>query len=276
MYCSLLESNAYSHCCNAGNVRSGRFYGTNCRINFKKRTAATNSRRPKRRPTALPSLPLFVFTAIVVQTKTTQLELSMDELVAMKPREVVLGTDQIEHFGRWIGRRWQDDTAGTSQGDTILKEQMRPLWERYYNDADAILFVLDSASFEDYCSKNDTNHGRSHHDTNDTNDTNHRPQSHSWVEARMTLWKVGDFVDMRGPVEEYEYISNGKFFIDGEEKYATRFNMVAGGTGITPCMQIAAEILRHPLDTTQISLIFGCREENDLLAEKFPNKFKIH
>eukprot|EP00978_Attheya_sp_CCMP212_P014638 scaffold37405_cov69-Attheya_sp.AAC.2 len=37
-------------------------------------------------------------------------------------------------------------------------------------------------------------------------------------------------------------------------------------------------------DTTQISLIFACREENDLLmrstldkwAEKFPNKFKIH
>ena len=96
--------------------------------------------------------------------------------------------------------------------------------------------------------------------------------------------QIGDFVDMRGPVGEFEYISNGKFFIDGEEQYATRFNMVAGGTGITPCMQIAAEILRHPLDTTQISLIFACREENDLLmrstldewSEKFPKKFKVH
>eukprot|EP00978_Attheya_sp_CCMP212_P003253 scaffold6686_cov63-Attheya_sp.AAC.2 len=58
---------------------------------------------------------------------------------------------------------------------------MRPLWERYYNDADAILFVLDSASFEDF-SKNDTN-------AND-DDTDHHSHSHSWVEARMTLWKV--------------------------------------------------------------------------------------
>uniref|UniRef100_A0A7S2UQW0 Uncharacterized protein n=1 Tax=Attheya septentrionalis TaxID=420275 RepID=A0A7S2UQW0_9STRA len=63
---------------------------------------------------------------------------------------------------------------------------MRPLWERYYNDADAILFVLDSASFEDFCSKNDTNHG-SHNDNDDTNDDR---TDHSWVDARRTLWKV--------------------------------------------------------------------------------------
>uniref|UniRef100_A0A7S4NA60 Nitrate reductase n=1 Tax=Odontella aurita TaxID=265563 RepID=A0A7S4NA60_9STRA len=95
--------------------------------------------------------------------------------------------------------------------------------------------------------------------------------------------KIGDAVDMRGPVGEFEYTSNGNFFIDGEARYATRFNMVAGGTGITPVMQVAAEILRHPEDTTQMSLIFACREENDLLmrstldewAEKFPDKFRV-
>jgi nitrate reductase (NAD(P)H) len=96
--------------------------------------------------------------------------------------------------------------------------------------------------------------------------------------------KIGDTVDMRGPVGEFEYISNGNYLIDGEEVFATRFNMVAGGTGITPVMQVAAEILRHPEDTTQISLIFACREENDLLmrstldqwATVFPDKFKVH
>jgi len=96
--------------------------------------------------------------------------------------------------------------------------------------------------------------------------------------------KIGDTIDMRGPVGEFEYISNGKYLIDGEEHLSTRYNMVAGGTGITPVMQIAAEILRHPQDTTQISLIFACREENDLLmrstldqwASVFPNKFKVH
>jgi len=40
--------------------------------------------------------------------------------------------------------------------------------------------------------------------------------------------------------------------------------MVAGGTGITPVMQIASEILRDPEDRTKIFLIFSCREENDL------------
>ena len=95
--------------------------------------------------------------------------------------------------------------------------------------------------------------------------------------------QIGDTVDMRGPVGEFEYVANGKFFIDGEECNATRFNMIAGGTGITPAMQVAAEILRHPEDSTQISLIFACREEGDLLmrstldewAEKFPDKFKV-
>jgi len=95
--------------------------------------------------------------------------------------------------------------------------------------------------------------------------------------------KIGDTIDIRGPVGEFEYLSNGKFLLDGEECYASRFNMIAGGTGITPVMQVAAEILRHPEDTTQMSVIFAAREENDLLmratldewAKFFPNKFKI-
>jgi len=96
--------------------------------------------------------------------------------------------------------------------------------------------------------------------------------------------KIGDTVDFRGPVGEFDYASNGNYTIDGEEIHSTKFNMIAGGTGITPVMQIAAEVLRHPEDKTQISLIFACREENDLLmrstldqwATVFPDKFKVH
>uniref|UniRef100_A0A7S4S2G2 Nitrate reductase n=2 Tax=Ditylum brightwellii TaxID=49249 RepID=A0A7S4S2G2_9STRA len=95
--------------------------------------------------------------------------------------------------------------------------------------------------------------------------------------------KVGDTIDIRGPVGEFDYQGNGSFTLDGEECKATRYNMVAGGTGITPVMQIAAEILRHPEDTTQMSIIFACREEGDLLmrstldewAARFPKKFKV-
>jgi nitrate reductase (NAD(P)H) len=96
--------------------------------------------------------------------------------------------------------------------------------------------------------------------------------------------KIGDSLDMRGPVGEFEYIKNGNFTIDNEPCTAAKFNMIAGGTGITPVMQIAAEILRHPNDPTQVSLIFACREEGDLLmrstldewAANFPHKFKVH
>jgi NAD(P)H-flavin reductase len=96
--------------------------------------------------------------------------------------------------------------------------------------------------------------------------------------------KEGDYLDFRGPVGEFEYASDGDFTIDRDKMHATKFNMIAGGTGITPVMQIAAEILRRPDDSTQMSLIFACREEGDLLmrltldewAAHFPQKFKVH
>mmetsp|Transcript_69563 Transcript_69563/g.77827 ORF Transcript_69563/g.77827 Transcript_69563/m.77827 type:complete len:888 (+) Transcript_69563:61-2724(+) len=96
--------------------------------------------------------------------------------------------------------------------------------------------------------------------------------------------KIGDFLDFRGPVGELEYEADGKFQVDNIPYKATCFNMIAGGTGITPVMQIASEVLRHPADPTKISLIFACREEGDLLmrstldewATQFSHKFKVH
>jgi len=96
--------------------------------------------------------------------------------------------------------------------------------------------------------------------------------------------KIGDFLDIRGPVGEFEYLADGNFLVDGEEQKAKHFNMIAGGTGITPVMQIASEILRHPSDNTKMSLIFACRIEEDLLmretldewASHFPSRFKVH
>jgi len=96
--------------------------------------------------------------------------------------------------------------------------------------------------------------------------------------------KIGETIDIRGPVGEFEYEACGKFYVDGELCFARQFNMIAGGTGITPVMQIASEILRHPEDATKMVLIFACREENDLLmrscldewAQKFPHKFQVH
>jgi NAD(P)H-flavin reductase len=97
--------------------------------------------------------------------------------------------------------------------------------------------------------------------------------------------EIGDTLDFKGPVGEFEYQRHGDFILEGEGQcHARCFNMIAGGTGITPCMQIAAEILRNPDDPTVVSLVFACRVEEDLLmrstleewASHFPDRFKIH
>ena len=96
--------------------------------------------------------------------------------------------------------------------------------------------------------------------------------------------KIGDTLEMRGPVGEFEYSKDGNFAIDNDPAKASCYNMIAGGTGITPVMQIASEILRHPEDPTRMSLIFACRIEEDLLmrdtldewAATHPDKFKVH
>lgn len=59
--------------------------------------------------------------------------------------------------------------------------------------------------------------------------------------------------------------------------------MIAGGTGITPMLQLAEGILKNPADKTKVSLIFGNVEEKDILlkpeldalAKQFPGRFSV-
>ena len=61
------------------------------------------------------------------------------------------------------------------------------------------------------------------------------------------------------------------------------FGMIAGGTGITPMLQIIRAILTNPADTTRVSLIFAnvneddilLREDLDGLSQKYSN-FKLY
>ena len=43
---------------------------------------------------------------------------------------------------------------------------------------------------------------------------------------------------------------------------------IAGGSGITPMLQVASEIVRNPDDKTQVSLIFGNVSDQDILLKK--------
>jgi cytochrome-b5 reductase len=70
--------------------------------------------------------------------------------------------------------------------------------------------------------------------------------------------KIGDSIDVTGPKGEFTYEKN---------KY-THLGMLAGGTGITPCLQIIDEISRHSDDKTKVSLLYGNLTENDIILRE--------
>lgn len=79
---------------------------------------------------------------------------------------------------------------------------------------------------------------------------------------------VGDCVTVKGPVGHVEYLGKGRYILDGEERFATAINLLAGGTGITPCYQIMKAILRDPEDTTKVSFIYANNSESDILLKE--------
>lgn len=81
--------------------------------------------------------------------------------------------------------------------------------------------------------------------------------------------KPGDVVEVKGPIEKLRYSPNMKKHI----------GMIAGGTGITPMLQVIEAILKNPDDQTQVSLLYGnvspddilLKQKLDMLATSHPN-----
>eukprot|EP00195_Chlamydomonas_chlamydogama_P016022 CAMPEP_0202889976 /NCGR_PEP_ID=MMETSP1392-20130828/509_1 /ASSEMBLY_ACC=CAM_ASM_000868 /TAXON_ID=225041 /ORGANISM="Chlamydomonas chlamydogama, Strain SAG 11-48b" /LENGTH=297 /DNA_ID=CAMNT_0049573441 /DNA_START=119 /DNA_END=1012 /DNA_ORIENTATION=- len=86
--------------------------------------------------------------------------------------------------------------------------------------------------------------------------------------------KIGDTLEMKGPIPKYPYSPNIK----------KKIGMVAGGTGITPMLQVIDAVLSNPEDKTEISLVYGNVSEADIilkakideLAARHPKQFKVH
>ncbi|KAG0491750.1 hypothetical protein HPP92_005148 [Vanilla planifolia] len=84
--------------------------------------------------------------------------------------------------------------------------------------------------------------------------------------------KPGDVVEVKGPIEKLRYTPNMK----------KKMGMIAGGTGITPMLQVIKSILKNPDDNTQVSLIYAnlspddilLKAELDSLSASYPN-FKV-
>jgi len=82
--------------------------------------------------------------------------------------------------------------------------------------------------------------------------------------------EIGDYVLCRGPLGTIRYSSPGLFVKKVGRKIteipSKQVNMVAGGTGITPMLQVASEIFRDESDFSKMSLIFGNVSDDDMLC----------
>ncbi|OXA58452.1 NADH-cytochrome b5 reductase 2 [Folsomia candida] len=102
--------------------------------------------------------------------------------------------------------------------------------------------------------------------------------------------RVGTTLDVRGPTGRLLYYGQGKFstrpdkITDYSQPIAVaKVNMIAGGSGITPMLQIVRAILKDTSDLTSIALLFAnkstddilCREELEEIRDKWPHRVKL-
>jgi cytochrome-b5 reductase len=74
--------------------------------------------------------------------------------------------------------------------------------------------------------------------------------------------KIGDTIDMKGPKGHLTWLGKGNFTVKIIKKplqtrKTTHIGMIAGGTGITPMLQILDAIFRDPNDTTCVKMIYA-------------------
>jgi len=101
--------------------------------------------------------------------------------------------------------------------------------------------------------------------------------------------KINDSIDVRGPSGLLVYNGKGEFAIrkdkKSEPKMATykKISMIAGGTGITPMLQLIRHVMRDANDNTQMALLFANQTEEDILLREeleqvqqdYPEQFKL-
>ncbi|KAJ2342746.1 hypothetical protein GGF43_005856, partial [Coemansia sp. RSA 2618] len=83
----------------------------------------------------------------------------------------------------------------------------------------------------------------------------------------------GDELEIKGPIPKHPYKTN-------EFK---EIGMIAGGSGITPMLQLVQHVLNDPNDHTKMTLVFANRSEDDIIlrsvfdsyAQKHPDQFRV-
>ncbi|KAI8617084.1 hypothetical protein BC830DRAFT_1115248 [Chytriomyces sp. MP71] len=86
--------------------------------------------------------------------------------------------------------------------------------------------------------------------------------------------KRGDTLEMKGPILKYKY----------EPNTLEHVGLIAGGTGITPMLQIIQRALADPKDHTKLTLLFANVKEEEIilrdyideLAKKHKDRFNVY
>jgi len=95
------------------------------------------------------------------------------------------------------------------------------------------------------------------------------------ISRHLATLNIGDKMKVKGPKGAMVYTPN----------MVRSFGMIAGGTGITPMLQVARAILRGRSkgDTTEVNLIFANVDEKDILLRgdidqlvDEDSRFKVH
>lgn len=119
--------------------------------------------------------------------------------------------------------------------------------------------------------------------------TNERFPDGGKMSQHLESLSIGDTIDVSGPKGRITYLGNGKFSVKENVKatetfrQAKQLGLIAGGTGITPMLQVVRAILTNPEDTTKVSLLFANQTENDILVrdilekylEQYPTRFNL-
>ncbi|KAE8281286.1 NADH-cytochrome b5 reductase 3 [Larimichthys crocea] len=101
--------------------------------------------------------------------------------------------------------------------------------------------------------------------------------------------RINDTIDFRGPSGLLVYKGRGVFAIQPEKKSpaemksAKHVGMIAGGTGITPMLQLITAVMKDPQDETVCHLLFANQTEKDILLRpeleeiqvSNPDRFKL-
>jgi len=92
--------------------------------------------------------------------------------------------------------------------------------------------------------------------------------------------KIGESIDVRGPNGKLEYEEGGILKIaknnndtNPEKRYLRQLGLIAGGSGITPMLQIIRHAMRHN-DNIEIFLLYANQTEEDILCREELEKCK--